>query len=115
MGFEGDIWRLLRGPDPVGDIVIDDRDFPWLQGRFVPGLAYESVRPLFEREPALIDHIEEGPAAVAAWEAAYDEIERILTLVCPDNGPVAEFLLHIDGERAWFRWSLTPFEEGDGA
>ncbi|MEW2485963.1 hypothetical protein [Streptomyces sp. NPDC048411] len=113
MGFEGDIWRLLRGPEPVGDIVIDGHDFPWLRGRFVPGPGFESLRPLFARELALIDRIDEGPEASAAWEAAYDEISRSLTLVCPDDGPVAEFLLHIDGERARFRWSLTPFDQGD--
>ncbi|MGW3657679.1 hypothetical protein ACWD6R_19205 [Streptomyces sp. NPDC005151] len=36
MGFEGDIWRLLRGPEPVGDIVIDDHDFPWQPPRLSP-------------------------------------------------------------------------------
>ncbi len=62
---------------------------------------------MFARELALLDGID---GHVEEWEAAYAEIERRVSLSSPD-GPVAEFLLHIDGDRAWFRWSDEPFED----
>jgi hypothetical protein len=38
-----------------------------------------------------------------------------VSLASPD-GPVAEFLLHIEGDRAWFRWSEEPLgtKDADG-
>jgi hypothetical protein len=108
MGFDGEVWQVRSGDGPVGEILIDDADFPWLWGRFTPGPAYDSVRDLFARELALLerDHDE----VWEAWEAAYDEIRRRVTLSSPD-GPIAEFLLHIEGDRAWFRFSEVPFDE----
>ena len=107
MGFDGEVWRVHGGDEPVGEIVIDEADFPWLSGRFVPGPGFAAVRDLFVRELALVqqDHEED----LEAWEAVYDEIRRRVSLSSPD-GPVPEFLLHIEGERAWFRWSDEPFD-----
>ncbi|WP_327309056.1 hypothetical protein OG730_40815 [Streptomyces sp. NBC_01298] len=36
MGFEGEVWRLMGQEELLGEIVIDEADFPWLNGRFVP-------------------------------------------------------------------------------
>jgi hypothetical protein len=107
VGFDGAVWHIRSGDEPVGEIAIDEADFPWLSGRFTPGPGYASVRDLFARELALVERIDED---VEEWEAAYDEIRRRVSLCSPD-GPVAEFLLHIEGDRAWFRWSEEPFEE----
>ncbi|MGW0598771.1 hypothetical protein ACWD11_16675 [Streptomyces sp. NPDC002776] len=107
MGFDGTVWHIRSGDEPVGEIAIDDADFPWLSGRFTPGPGYASVRDLFARELALVARVDEE---VEEWEAAYDEIRRRVSLSSPD-GPVAEFLLHIEGDRAWFRWSDEPLEE----
>ncbi|MFI1752946.1 hypothetical protein [Streptomyces sp. NPDC020571] len=116
MGFEGEVWHVRRAPDAgrvsdaesgdIGEILIDDADFPWLSGRFRAGPAYGAVRDLFARELALAEA--DDTEHRARWEAAYAEIERRVRLVSPD-GPVAEFLLHIKGDRAWFRWSDEPF------
>ncbi|MFI7404226.1 hypothetical protein ACIBW9_27725 [Streptomyces sp. NPDC049541] len=106
MGFLGEVWRVRSGAEPVGEILIDDADFPWLSGRFTAGPAFESVRDLFARELALMDQDHEEHWQ--EWETTYDEITRRVSLSSPD-GPVAEFLLHIEGDRAWFRWSDEPF------
>jgi len=106
MGFVGEVWQVRRGEEPVGEILIDDADFPWLSGKFTAGPAFEAVRELFARELALA----QGDADWTAWEKAYDEISRQVTLTSPD-GPVPEFLLHIEGERGWFRWNDEPFDE----
>ena len=108
MGFGGEVWRVRSGEDRVGEILIDDVDFPWLSGRFTAGPAFEAVRELFARELALTEL--DDDERWQEWEAAYDEIARRVSLLAPD-GPVPEFLLHIEGDRAWFRWSDEPFEE----
>ena len=115
MGFVGEVWQVRGGEETagelVGEILIDDADFPWLSGKFTAGPAFDAVRELFARELALADD------DWTRWEEAYDEVRRQVTLTSPD-GPVPEFLLHIEGERAWFRWSDEPFdddEDGDEA
>jgi len=112
MGFEGEVWRVRGGGEAVGEILIDDVDFPWLAGTFTAGPGFEAVRELFARELALAERDDDREE----WERVYGEIGRRVALSSPD-GPVAEFLLHIEGDRAWFRWSDEPFEDrptGDG-
>ncbi|WP_443034620.1 hypothetical protein [Streptomyces sp. BE303] len=100
----GEIWQLLKKGEVVGEIVIEDADFPWLSGRFLPAPGFAAVKPLFDRELVLVEEEE-----MDEWEAVTDEIRRTLELAAP-AGPVAEFLLQVDGDRAWFRWSDEPFE-----
>ena len=82
--------------------------FPWLSGRFSPGPAYGAVEPLFTRELALVEG--DLDRNIEEWEAVHAEIGRRVALHSPD-GPAADFLLHIRGDRAWFRWSDEPFED----
>ncbi|ELP68269.1 hypothetical protein ACKI1I_00050 [Streptomyces turgidiscabies] len=105
MGFEGQVWRLERDKVLLGEIMIEDADFPWLSGRFVPEPAFAAVEPWFSETLALLD-----AERYDEFEDTYDRISRALTLVAP-SGPVAEFLLHIQGSQAWFRWSDEPFGE----
>ncbi len=53
MGFVGEVWQVRKGEESVGEILIDDADFPWLSGKFTAGEAFEAVRELFARELAL--------------------------------------------------------------
>ncbi|WP_344088473.1 hypothetical protein [Luedemannella helvata] len=105
-------WRLVRGDEVLGEIVITDADFPWLSGSFAARPGFAAVAPLFVEELALSAALEDddSPAAIRAWESAYDRIVATMSLVSP-AGPVAEFLLHIDGAEAWFRWSDEPFDD----
>jgi len=104
VGFDGEVWHLHSGDVPVGEILIDEGDFPWLSGRFTAAPAFDALRELFARELALTEDLGEE------WERAYDEIRKRVSLTSPE-GPVPEFLLHIEGDRAWFRWSDKPFDE----
>ncbi|MFJ3308888.1 hypothetical protein ACIPSA_38750 [Streptomyces sp. NPDC086549] len=106
MALGGSVWRVRSGGEAVGEILIDDMDFPWLSGKFTPGPGFDSVRHLFVRELALAERDDDWEQ----WERAYDEIRRRVSLSSPD-GPVPEFLLHIEGDRAWFRWSDEPFDD----
>lgn len=53
----------------------------------------------------------ESDESAKAWEGVCCEADRTLVLTGPEGKAVAEFLLHIQGDRAWFRWSDTPFSE----
>ncbi|MCX2182697.1 hypothetical protein KV205_19520 [Streptomyces sp. SKN60] len=105
MGFEGEVWRLMRQEELLGEIVIDEADFPWLNGHFVPTPTFEAVKPWFEESLALI-----AAEQYERFDDSYDRIAKALSLVAP-SGPVPEFLLHIDDGRAWFRWSDEPFDD----
>ncbi|MER5780680.1 hypothetical protein ABT104_02975 [Streptomyces mobaraensis] len=91
-------WRLMSGGTLVGTITVDDGDMPWLHGRFVPEAAFDRFKPWFDEVNTIVEAEE-----FERFDAAYDPIESALTLVSP-SGPVAGFLLHIDQDRAWFRW-----------
>lgn len=105
MGFEGEVWRLTRQEVLLGEIVIDEADFPWLNGRFVPTAAFGEVKPWFDESRAMMEGEE-----YERFDDSYDRIAGTLSLVAP-SGPVAEFLLHISDARAWFRWSDEPFDD----
>ena len=102
-----EVWRLVRGEELLGEIVIESADFPWLSGRFVPQPAFDDVKPLFDEELALVESGLENN--VEAWERIYDRITASVSLLSP-RGPVPEFLLHVQGHEAWFRWSDQPFD-----
>ena len=108
----GDVWRLLRQGQVVAELEVVDGDFPWLTAAVHPQPGFEVVADLFRQElrqmGALTD--EESPA----WVAAYDAIRAQTTLLNPDGRAVAEYLLHIDGVEAWWRWSDEPFSDEDG-
>ncbi|WP_424216897.1 hypothetical protein ACN20G_32885 (plasmid) [Streptomyces sp. BI20] len=102
MGFVGQVWRLERSGEPLGEILVDEAEFPWLRGRFRPGPAFAEVAPWFARSLAVLDAGEYG-----RFDEEYAPIAATLTLRSP-TGPAAEFLLHIEDDRAWFRWSTHP-------
>ncbi|MBT2403319.1 MULTISPECIES: hypothetical protein [unclassified Streptomyces] len=93
-------WRLMRQDTLLGTITVEEADFPWLSGGFRPEPAFAQVKPWFDEALAAM----ETEAFGERFDAAYDRIARALTLVSP-SGPVAEFLLHVDGDVAWFRWN----------
>ncbi|MFJ6070515.1 hypothetical protein ACIQFU_06630 [Streptomyces sp. NPDC093065] len=90
----------------IGEILTEDADFPWLSGRFRSGPAHGAVQDLFARELALVER--DDAEHWTEWETVRAEIERRVRLVSPD-GPADGFLLHVEGERAWFPRSEEPF------
>jgi hypothetical protein len=102
----GPVWRLWRGDELVADLVVTGGDFPWLQASLEATPAFESMRDLFAEELRLVDRLEEE---YLAWEAVDEQIHTILSLENPEGVRVPEFLLHIEGEAAWWRWSDEPF------
>ncbi len=94
----GELWRLYKGDVLLGEITIDDMDWPWLHGRFISTDAFTTVKPWFDETLRLL----EAESFGEAFDAAYTPIEEQLTLESP-AGPVDQFLLHVQGDRAWLR------------
>lgn len=99
-------WRLYRDGELVANLVPTGFAFPWIEARVeaLPGLG--PLRPMLDREFRLSQSEED-----AAWEAAYAEVRSAVQLVDPTGKPVAEFLLHIQGDEASWRFSYEPFDE----
>jgi hypothetical protein len=102
------IWRVVRGDEVLADLVVTDGDFPWLTGEVRPGAGFAEVRQIFDDESRWADVMDQEPEQ---WEAAYHRVRAAVSLVAPDGCPVPEFLLHIEGARAWWRWSDEPFPD----
>jgi hypothetical protein len=94
-------YRLYRGDELLGTITHTDDDFPWHNGTFDPTPEFEELRPLFEQELALLNS-----GKMDEWEMAWGAITAHgLRLVSRSPGAdIDDFLLHIDGEQAWWRY-----------
>jgi hypothetical protein len=101
------MWTLHSGEERIADLVVTGGDFPWLHARVRPYPGLEELRPLFDEERRLLDELDNH---VEAWEAAYEQVRASVTLRYPDGRTVPEFLLHLDGDEAWWRWSDETFD-----
>lgn len=102
-------WRLLdKDGRLLADLVVTGPDFPWLNARVEPSPEFDTVRPLFEGDLALLNAEQED---WVAWDAAAAKIRTAVQLVDPDGVAVPEFLLHIEGDHAWWRWSDEAFPD----
>lgn len=104
-----DVWLLHSRDEVVAELHVTEGDFPWLSGRVVTHEGFAALAPLFADEVRLLNELtdEETPE----WTAAYDEIRARTVLTNPAGIPVPEYLLHIEGEDAWWRWSDEPFDD----
>jgi hypothetical protein len=111
--MEPEIWRLHAATDDalLGRLTVYDRDFPWLSAKFAATPAFEPLRPLFQKEAQLVQALEDDDRPANAWSSAYEQVRATVHLLSPDGAQVPEFLLHIDGDEAWWRYSEEPFDE----
>ena len=106
-------WQLFSGETLLADLHVVSRDFPWLHARLRPTAAFDRVRALFHDELQLTNAADEADwseSAERAWMDAYNRIRTTCRLVQPNGEEAAEFMLHIDGEEAWWRWHNEPFD-----
>ena len=100
-GRPGTPWKLMRGTELLGTLEVLGPDQPWLNARFTAPPTFEEVRAHFEEELRLLnaDRMEE-------WAAAWERILALGLWLDPQDGgpPIGDFLLHVDGESAWFRY-----------
>lgn len=112
MSEAGRVWQLFRGDELLAELIVTGGDFPWLNAEVRPAAGFSEVRALFDEELRPLDHLDEEPEQ---WEAAYRHIREVMRLLAPDGQPVPEFLLHIKGADAWWRWSDEPFPDEENS
>ncbi|TDC39899.1 hypothetical protein E1211_02590 [Micromonospora sp. 15K316] len=106
---DAQLWQLRQGGEVVARIRVHGVDQPWFAGRFEPEPGFVELAPLFQREVELVDAA--GDLDVDAWEAVQAQICQTVGLVKPDGQEVADFILHIRGGEASFRWSDEALDE----
>lgn len=102
------IWRLHHGDHVVAEFHEEEFDFPTLGANAVKLPGFEAVASLFAEDLKLLNA---AVLDVEAFEKVQNEIRRQTSLTDPDGRDVAEYLLHIEGDRAWWRWSYEPFDD----
>lgn len=101
---------LVARIDEVDD---DDRfdvtgqDMPWLTARVVPLAGFDEIAPLFAEELRLCEEL--ADVETPEWTAAYERVRSETRLRDAEGQDVAEYLLHIDGSKASWRWHDEPF------
>jgi hypothetical protein len=107
--MQPEVWRLYAADDDalLAELTVHERDFPWIAARLAPTPAFTPLRPLFDEEARLVQAME----STSAWESAYDRVRAAVSLAGPDGVRVPEFLLHIEGDEAWWRYSDEPFDD----
>ena len=93
--------HLKRRDELLGVLRSLDTDFPWVNCIFEPTTSFDEVRPLFDEELKLLDADQ-----MEEWETAYERINalKLQLIATKDDKDVGEFLLHIRGKEAWFRY-----------
>lgn len=104
-----EVWGLHHEGRLVARLHVSQIDFPWLEARLESLEGFDAVAALFEEELRQVESLQD--VETPEWAAAYDNIRTLTRLTYPDGRDVPEYLLHIDGDRAWWRWSGEPFEE----
>lgn len=98
-----EIWKLYASEEPVADLAVKDRDFPWITAELRPEPGFERFRPLFDELHAATDD--------ERWddfEATLRRISADLRMTDGDGREIVAFLLQIQGAEAWRRYSYTP-------
>ncbi|MBC8141478.1 MAG: hypothetical protein H7Y38_08565 [Armatimonadetes bacterium] len=103
-------WRLVKGDLELATITPTDHDFPWIYGTVERTEHFALVADYFESDRRAME--DEPEVDYEALDAAYEQMKADgVQLVAPEGVPVAEFLLHIVGDDAWFRYSDEPFDD----
>ena len=100
-------WLLLAADGGVlAELEIYGGDQPWLHCHFRPQPRFGFVAKLFADERRILEA--NGPFDSTAWENAYDRIRALrLQLQRAAGGhQTRQFILHVDGDHAWFRVPL---------
>ena len=94
-------YQVVRDGVLLGTLARTGSDQPWWLGDFDAAPGFESFRPVFERERELL----EADDDLDAWGRAWDELSAGMVLEPLDGRePITEFLLHIDGRQASWRY-----------
>jgi hypothetical protein len=95
------VWKLKLGQEVFGVLTRKEIDQPWTFCVFEPTPAFEQYRALFEEELQLLNRDD-----IEHWQQAYHKITSLGFTLEPvgTEDAITEFILHIDGGAAWFRY-----------
>ncbi len=95
------IFHLRQKNTLLGTLKQSGLDFPWISCTFEPTESFNKLKPLFDRELELTESEEWDE-----WEEAYQQIEaeELYIVEVAEGKEIHEFLLHIRGAEAWFRF-----------
>lgn len=93
-------WRLHERDQLLGTLTVVRVRKPWLNAHFRCTPRFARWRSRFDDELALLNGL---VAETTTWEETYRQLTRALTLRDPCGRRVPGFLLHIDGDAAWWR------------
>jgi hypothetical protein len=99
-------WQLRQADTVIARFTVVDSDFPWLHARVEATPDFEQYRPLFDEELRALNE--------EAWErfdAANQALRASVQLHYPDGRRVPEYILHVEGDVAWWRWADEPFDD----
>jgi len=102
-------WTLWAGGDLVGEIRRAEPDQPWFFGTWHPTDFFQPYASLFQEELSMLESMEDDNRW-DEWENCYQQVWDALLLKTPDGIEVAEWVLHVSSDEAWFRWLGEPFE-----
>ena len=95
-------WELYGKSTFYGRLHLDHIDQPWFHCRFEPTEAFQEVQPLFEEEIRLLN----SSGKIDEWERSYETIDQLQLELrsTAEHSVITDFLLHIEGDSAWFRY-----------
>jgi len=94
-------WNLKVGDEILGVLTRGSLDTPFVFCEFVANSPFSKYQAMFAKELALLNSDQMAP-----WEQAYSEIDALGLVLEPNDATselITEFILHIDGNKAWFR------------
>lgn len=94
-------WNLFKEDEILGTLTLLYVDQPFFHCSFEPTQIYQCYKPLFDSEIALLEEDD-----MEAWEVEYSKIDELGLLLKPKGSGeiINDFLLHIEGDTAWFRY-----------
>jgi hypothetical protein len=93
----------MQGDTHVGALVLDHIDHPWFHCRFSATPAWEPLRPTVEAWITVVESNDSDDLQITRALEAVDALALALVSV-PDSEQIDDFLLHVEGDAARFRY-----------
>ena len=93
----------MQGGTHVGTLVLDHIDQPWFHCRFTATPAWELLRPTVEAWNRAVERDRSHELEIAKALEAVDSL-RLAIVPVPGSEPIDDFLLHVEGDEARFRY-----------
>lgn len=101
--------QLRQGEILLGYLDVDYVDQPLFICTFTPFAIFENYRSLFDTDARLISNHNRCAAEEEVLRRVMEQIRRLSLRIIGLNGEAGDFVLHIDGQRAWFSyWNFIP-------